>query len=83
MIDDDKVQLGGAGDIWGRGCIDAETGLKKKLGEDFQIAAVGPAAERLIRFACISHDFGRQSGRAGVGAVMGYKKSESRSRERV
>lgn len=73
VIDDDKVEIRGAGHIWGMGCISAEAQLKKELGEDFQIAVVGPAAERLVRFACISHDFGRQSGRAGVGAVMGSK----------
>ncbi|HHV79458.1 MAG TPA: aldehyde ferredoxin oxidoreductase family protein [Firmicutes bacterium] len=73
VIDDDKVEIRGAGDIWGKGCIASEVELKRKLGDDFQIAVVGPAAERLVRFACISHDFGRQSGRAGVGAVMGYK----------
>ena len=26
-----------------------------------------------VRYACISHDFGRQAGRTGVGAVMGGK----------
>jgi len=39
-----------------------------------EIAVIGPAGENLIPISCISHDFGRQAGRTGVGAVMGSKK---------
>ncbi len=74
FIDDDTVELRDAKENWGQGCITAETALKKELGEDFQIALIGPGGENLVKFACISHDFGRQAGRGGVGAVMGSKK---------
>ena len=74
FIDDDTAELRDAKPYWGQGCITVETALKKELGEDFQIATVGPGGENLVKFACISHDFGRQAGRAGVGAVMGSKK---------
>jgi len=73
-IDGDTVELRDAKEYWGQGCITVETGLKKELGEDFQIATIGPGGENLVKFACISHDFGRQAGRAGVGAVMGSKR---------
>lgn len=73
-IDDDTVELRRASDLWGRGSITVEEMLKKKLGEDFQIATIGPAGENLVKYACITHDFGRQAGRGGVGAVMGAKK---------
>jgi len=73
-IDDDTVELRDAKDYWGQGAITAETALKKELGDDFQIALVGPGAENLVKYACICHDFGRQAGRAGVGTVMGSKK---------
>ncbi len=73
-IDDDTVELQDAKDYWGQGAITAETALKKELGDDFQIALVGPGAENLVKYACICHDFGRQAGRAGVGTVMGSKK---------
>ena len=74
FIDDDTVELRDAKDYWGQGAITAETALKKELGDDFQIALVGPGAENLVKYACICHDFGRQAGRAGVGTVMGSKK---------
>ncbi|MEW6662048.1 MAG: aldehyde ferredoxin oxidoreductase family protein [Bacillota bacterium] len=73
-IEDSKVEVRDAGKYWGKGAIDAEKMLKDDLGEEFQIAVIGPAGENLVKFACISHDFGRQAGRTGLGAVMGSKK---------
>ena len=37
------------------------------------IANIGPAGEKLVRFACIMSDGGRAAGRSGLGAVMGSK----------
>jgi aldehyde:ferredoxin oxidoreductase len=74
LIDDGKVEVRDAAELWGKGAIEAEVALKEKLGEDYQIATIGPAGENGVRFACISHDLGRQAGRTGVGAVMGAKK---------
>lgn len=73
-IDDDTVELRPASDYWGKGSLELEEIMKKDLGEDFQIATIGPAGENGVVFSCISHDFGRQAGRCGVGAVMGSKK---------
>jgi aldehyde:ferredoxin oxidoreductase len=73
FIEDDTVELRSAEAYWGKGAITAEEELKKELGDDFQIITIGPAGENLVRFACISHDFGRQAGRTGAGAVMGSK----------
>jgi len=73
-IDDSRVQIRDACAHWGLGSLTLEERLKGELGEDFQIATIGPAAENLVRYACITHDFGRQAGRGGVGTVMGAKK---------
>ena len=73
FISDDTVEIRPASDYWGLGSISTEIRLKNQLGDDFQIITIGPAAENRVRFACISHDFGRQAGRTGVGAVMGSK----------
>ncbi|MBC7224723.1 MAG: aldehyde ferredoxin oxidoreductase family protein, partial [Anaerolineae bacterium] len=73
FIEDDRVELRDASDLWGLGAITTEVRLKEALGEDFQIATIGPGGENLVRYACIHHDFGRQAGRGGVGAVMGSK----------
>ncbi len=73
VIDDDRVEIRPAGNLWGQGSLIAEKKLKDELGDAYQIVTIGPAGENQIRFACISHDFGRQAGRTGVGAVMGSK----------
>ncbi len=72
-IKDDTVEIRPAKDYWGKGSLTCEEMMKKDLGEDFQILTIGPAGEKLVKFACISHDFGRQAGRTGIGAVLGSK----------
>ena len=73
LISDDRVEIRPAGPYWGQGALKTEAALKEELGEAYQILTIGPAGERAVRFACISHDFGRQSGRTGIGAVLGSK----------
>jgi aldehyde:ferredoxin oxidoreductase len=73
-IENDKIQLLDASTMWGRGAFEVEKELKHKYGEEYQIAAIGPGGENQVLYACINHDYGRQAGRGGVGAVMGSKK---------
>ena len=35
--------------------------------------AIGPAGEKLVRYACVVNDFSHCAGRMGMGAVMGSK----------
>jgi len=72
-IQDDKIDIRSAQAYWGKGSLTCEQMMKKDLGEDFQILTIGPAGEKRVKFACISHDFGRQAGRTGIGAVLGSK----------
>ncbi|MFH1423137.1 MAG: aldehyde ferredoxin oxidoreductase family protein [Planctomycetota bacterium] len=74
FIDDDRVEIRDAKHLWGKGAITTEEILKKELGRDFQIAAIGQGGENLVKYACVNHDYGREAGRAGIGAVMGSKK---------
>jgi aldehyde:ferredoxin oxidoreductase len=74
VIDDGRVEIRPADAYWGQGALTVEKSLKTDLGEDFQILTVGPAGEKMVRYACLSHDFGRQAGRSGVGAVLGSKR---------
>jgi aldehyde:ferredoxin oxidoreductase len=74
LIEDDRIQLLDATEYWGHGTISVEKSIKDKYGEDYQVAVIGPGGENLVPFASINHDYGRQAGRGGVGAVMGSKK---------
>jgi aldehyde:ferredoxin oxidoreductase len=73
IIDDGEVRLEPAEDVLGDSCQVAEEKLRARLGSDYRIASIGPAGERAVRYATISHD-GRHAGRGGSGAVLGSKK---------
>jgi aldehyde:ferredoxin oxidoreductase len=72
VIDDGAVRLEPAGDLRGLSCPQAEEGVRARLGADYRVASIGPAGERGVRYATISHD-GRHAGRGGSGAVLGSK----------
>lgn len=73
-IYDDQVEIREAGHLWGKTVWETEERLRTELGvPDTVIASIGPAGEKLVRFACIMNDLHRAAGRSGVGAVMGSK----------
>jgi aldehyde:ferredoxin oxidoreductase len=73
-IYNDQVEIRDAGHLWGKTVWETEEDLRKELGvPDAIIASIGPAGEKLVRFACIMNDLHRAAGRSGVGAVMGSK----------
>lgn len=73
LIDNDRVELRDAKDLWGKGCHETEVLLHNILSREFKVCSIGPAGENLVPFACITSELYRQSGRGGVGAVMGSK----------
>ena len=74
VIEDGHAELRPAEDLWGLDTFETEDALKSELGKRFQVLCIGPAGEKLVRFACICHSKGRQLGRCGAGAVMGSKR---------
>jgi aldehyde:ferredoxin oxidoreductase len=73
VIDEGSVRLEPAADGWGLSANAADAILTERLGARFHKAIIGPAGERLVRFATISHE-NRHAGRGGLGAVMGSKR---------
>ena len=71
-IDDGEVRFESAEDLRGDSCPVTEEKVRARLGADFRIASIGPAGERGVRYATISHDR-RHAGRGGSGAVLGSK----------
>ena len=73
-IDDDEVEIVENEGLKGKGCLELEGIIKNDLKDDhLRIASIGVAGENLVRFACISADWGRNAGRTGLGAVLGSK----------
>ncbi|MBD0281476.1 MAG: aldehyde ferredoxin oxidoreductase family protein [Thermoleophilaceae bacterium] len=73
LIDGDGARVEAAGELWGLSAAEAERRLRERHGAGWRVAAIGPAGERLVRFATVSHD-GRHAGRGGLGAVLGAKR---------
>jgi aldehyde:ferredoxin oxidoreductase len=74
-IQDGDVSVKDASSLWGMETFEATDRLKQAEGKDAKAAVIGPAGERLVRFANIISDgmHGRTIGRCGMGAVMGSK----------
>jgi aldehyde:ferredoxin oxidoreductase len=72
VIDEGQVEIQPAADLWGLLIDEAAPIIDRRLGPRFHSAIIGPAGERLVRYATISHE-NRHAGRGGLGAVMGSK----------
>ncbi len=75
LIDEKGIRLNDAEKLWG---LDVESTTDMLLGpvnrpDLASVACIGPAGEKLVRFASIINDRSRAAGRGGVGAVMGSK----------
>lgn len=73
-IHDGDCEIRDASHLWGLDTYTCEEVLRKELGSEVKVACIGPAGERLVRYANVINDRGRAAGRCGLGAVMGSKK---------
>jgi aldehyde:ferredoxin oxidoreductase len=73
-IRDGQVEIRDAGDIWGQDTFTTQKMVQKELNDpETKVVCIGPAGEKLVRFACILTETGDAAGRTGMGAVMGSK----------
>jgi len=72
-IEDDKVELKSAADIWGTTVSNTTKYLEERYPKGSKVLAIGPGGENLSMIAAIINDEDRAAGRSGVGAVMGSK----------
>lgn len=75
-IDDGKVEICDASNLWGKDTRQVDDILRGQYGDDVEVMSIGVAGENLVRFASIITDGkdARAAGRCGVGTVMGSKK---------
>lgn len=72
-VEGDTATLEDAGRLVGRSCTEVDAAYK-----DYRVATIGPAGEKLVKYAIVSNDSSRRAragvaGRGGMGAVMGSK----------
>lgn len=73
VCEDGKAELRDASHLWGLKTPEVTEKIKSELGDQFKVACIGPAGEKLVRIACVMNDVHRAAGRCGMGAVMGSK----------
>jgi len=73
-VHDGEAEIRDASKIWGKPTKEAQEAIRKELGDDkIKVAQIGPAGEKLVRFACVVNELQDVNGRGGMGAVMGSK----------
>jgi aldehyde:ferredoxin oxidoreductase len=74
-IEDDKVELRDASDLWGANTYETIRLLKERHRSDIEpmVLTIGPAAEKLALITTVIAEY-RAAGRGGVAAVLGFKK---------
>ncbi len=74
QIIDGKVEIKDASHLWGKTTAETQDAIKAESGERaMRFAAIGPAGEKMVRYACVINDISHAAGRTGMGAVMGSK----------
>jgi aldehyde:ferredoxin oxidoreductase len=73
-IIDGQVTINDASHLWGKNTKETQQLIKDDLKDArVRVALIGPAGEKLVRYACIMHGLFDAAGRGGLGAVMGSK----------
>mgnify|MGYP000147272809 CR=1 FL=1 len=74
FLGENGAELLNAKELWGKSTSEIDSILKERHGKDVSVACIGPAGEKLVKYACIMTSLVNSAGRGGVGAVMGSKK---------
>jgi aldehyde:ferredoxin oxidoreductase len=73
-VEDEEARLCDASHLWGLTTHETEEIIHNEVNPEAHVVSIGPAAERLVRFACLTSDLYRNAGRGGAGAVLGSKR---------
>ena len=74
VIDDERTELHDASNLWGLDTAEVTDAIQQLFGDErFDVAAVGPAAERGVAFSGIFAGRVRAAARTGMGRLMASK----------
>ena len=72
-VKDGEVRIEDGSALWGLDVPDTQAAIVKAEGPSAETVCIGPAGEKLVRFACVMHGVKNAAARGGMGAVMGSK----------
>lgn len=72
-ISNERVEIKEAGHLWGQETGPAQEALNEEIGPA-KILLIGPAGEKLVKYASALSELHFSAGRSGMGCVMGAKK---------
>jgi aldehyde:ferredoxin oxidoreductase len=72
-VENGTVTVHDAADLWGKTNRETFEILSSRHGR-VSALLIGPAGERLVRYACVINDLRHANGRTGLGAVFGSKR---------
>jgi len=74
FLHDDQIEFKSAEHLWGRTTKEVLSTIRKEnKDEKIRVVQIGPAGEKLIRYANMVNELTHFNGRTGIGAVMGSK----------
>ncbi|MBI5443210.1 MAG: hypothetical protein HY900_18585, partial [Deltaproteobacteria bacterium] len=78
-----KAELRDAEHLAGKDTWETEEAVRREVGKRCSVFGIGPAGEKLVRFAAVVGDEGHVAAHNGVGAVLGSKKLKAISVEKA
>jgi aldehyde:ferredoxin oxidoreductase len=72
QLTQNTCQISLADELWGKDTVETQGWLRQRYGTNTRVACIGPAGEKLVKYAAIVTER-RTASRCGVGAVMGSK----------
>jgi aldehyde:ferredoxin oxidoreductase len=73
-IHNGEIEIKDARNVWGKTVQETQQTICQELGDlDIKIMTIGPAGEKLVRFASVMTGIKDAGGRSGMGALLGSK----------
>jgi aldehyde:ferredoxin oxidoreductase len=73
-VHDGTCEIKNAEQLWGKTVHETTDRILREIGQpEASVACIGPAGEKLVKFAAIMNDYDRAAGRTGGGAVFASK----------
>ncbi|NLE08430.1 MAG: aldehyde ferredoxin oxidoreductase family protein [Dehalococcoidales bacterium] len=74
FVHNNEIEIRDAAAIWGKTVKESQQALRDELGDtEVKAMVIGPAGEKLVRFANVMTGLKNSCGRTGMGAVLGSK----------